>query len=233
MAFVDPDGKEVKPANKAALNIIVTGLTPKEAGFVRLNDKGFIDGAYLKQGMEKLGTVGGNYSSLIELVNDERIIDVIVSRTFETSRGIKDMGIATYQSEFEQIYEIMGKGVTKEQVAKAYPSYSTEKEWSGWFGVTLYPDEGADVQGTSVNGHVQVVVNDVTAVDEKKAPKKMASTFAHEAYGHTLFKIRKLPHSHGSIKSLKSDSPENNKMLEIQIKNRENEAERNYDLHQK
>lgn len=59
----------------------------------------------------------------------------------------------------------------------------------------------------------------------------MTSTFAHEAYGHVLFKLLGLPHSHGSKKSLTLDSPENNKALENQINNRENEAKKNYDLY--
>jgi len=41
-----------------------------------LDANGYIDAAYMKQGMSDLGSVGENYSSLMKLVNDKRVLPI-------------------------------------------------------------------------------------------------------------------------------------------------------------
>jgi len=204
--------------------------TPQEAKYLRLDANGYIDKSNLRQGLTNLGTVGGNYSSLLRLAEDKQIIEVYTQNKFETSLGEKDMGQPTFESTLDVMYGIEGGGKSKEEYAASHPNYSADKEWSGWFGVALFPDE-AGGQGSTLSGNIQIYVNsNAQNADKKQGYKKMTSTFAHEAYGHVLYKLLGLPHSHGSKKSLTSDSPDNNKALENQIYNRENEADKNFDL---
>lgn len=227
--FIDNDGREVKPMSKEALQIIAYGLSPDEAKYIRLDANGNIDKAYMQQGALDLNNVGYNFSALLTLVNDKQVIEVYIQNYILTDLGIDEMKQPNYDSEMDVMYQINGNGMSREEFEKNNPNYSSEKTWSGWFGVALYPDED-NGRGKTTNGKIQVVINSNTANIGKIGIRKMTSTFAHEACGHVLFKLLGLPHSHGSQKSLSSDSPENNKVLENQIYNRENEAEKNYDL---
>ena len=230
----DPDGRKVKPVGELAFDLIKWGITPEESMYLRLDNDGFIDADFMAQGLNKMENIGENYKALMTLVNSQETIEVIVASQIETTLGIKTMGTTSYESTLNEMYEIEGRslGLSKKEYQSLHPEYSTTKEWGGWFGISLYPDEGK--QGLTTNGNWQVVINSSPRlIDLKEGSKKMTSVFAHEAYGHALFKQQGLPHSHGTIKSLTSTSPENNIRLEKQIHQRENEAEKNYNLHNK
>lgn len=232
--FIDPDGAEVKPANQAALEIIQKGLTPQEAAYVKLNDAGMIDRATMVAGLDALGEAGGNYQALMTLVQAEAITEVIVAEGFQAvdaNGNVQnyDFGDVTYESNMDVMWSLEkdaweGAGKTRADFEAANAGYSSEKEWSGFFGVTLYGDE-AGGYGTTTTGNTQVIVN------SRASGEKQTSTHAHENYGHNYFKVLGKPHSHGAIKSRTSDDPRNNKALEIQIYNREREAETNYRKH--
>ncbi len=125
----------------------------------------------------------------------------------------------------KQSYE--DTGYSKADFDKQYSYLSKEKEWSGFMGVTLHPSvpENFKGYGKSTSGNHQIIMN------ARASEKKQTSTQAHEAYGHQYFYILGKWHSHGTIKSLTSDAPNNNRELEIQIYNREKEAEQNYEKH--
>jgi hypothetical protein len=232
--FIDPDGAEVKPANQAALAVIQKGLTPQEAAYVKLNDAGMIDRASMAAGATALGEVGGNYQALMTLVQAESITEVIVADGFqaidaEGNTQNYDFGAVSYESEMDVMWGIEKEGwekagKTRADYETANAGYSNEKEWSGFFGVTLYGDE-AGGYGKTTTGNTQVVLN------SRAAEGKQTSTQAHENYGHNLFKVLGKPHSHGEMKSRTSDDPRNNKALENQIYDREREAETNYSKH--
>lgn len=226
--FIDNNGREVKPMSKEALQIIIYGLSPEEAKYIRIDAMGNIDKGYLQQGAKELNNIGGNFSSLLTLANDKQVIEVYVQNFTETDRGKKEMGNPLLESILDMMYDLEGGTLSKEDYANNHPEYSSEKEWSGWFGASLYPDEDPTGQGKTNNGNIQIVINSNTANVAKSGMKKMTSTFAHEAYGHVLFKLFGLWHSHGS--SMDPNNPNYNKNLENQINKRENEAEKNYDL---
>ena len=209
-------------------------LAIKNSDYLGLDNDGFIDADFMAQGLNKMENIGENYKALMTLVNSQETIEVIVASQIETTLGIKTMGTTSYESTLNEMYEIEGRslGLSKKEYQSLQPEYSTTKEWGAWFGISLYPDEGK--QGLTTNGNWQVVINSSPRlIDLKEGSKKMTSVFAHEAYGHALFKLQGLPHSHGTKKSLTSTSPENNIRLEKQIHQRENEAEKNYNLHNK
>ena len=236
--FKDPNGKQVHPMSDEALEIIKYGLTPEESKYITLDEYGFIDKAMIEKGSAELTSVGGNFSALLTIVKDERILEIYVQQTFETQSKTTDMGQARYESELDAMWEIEKQvwedaGKTKEDYIAAHPYYSTEKSWSGIFGITIMPDiDPTEYYGISKSGNIEVYINDSPLkADAGEGLKKMTSTNAHEAYGHVLFAFLGKNANHGSKKSLTSDSEENNKELEIQIYDREQEAEKNYDLH--
>ena len=235
--FKDPNGKDVHPMSAEAMEIITLGLTPEEGKYVAQNEAGYIDRNLMMAGMES-GAVSANFKSLFRLVRDKEIVEVYVASHIETTAGCENMGVAVsgapstldemwgYEKEAWQ-----AAGKTKADYAKAHPTYGKATIDHGMFGITIFGDED-DGHGKSINGNVQVYVNsninDLTGADSKK---RMAKTLAHEAYGHAKFKLEGKPHGHGEEKSLKSDSPRNNKVLENEIYNRENDALDNYDKH--
>jgi RHS repeat-associated protein len=238
MFFIDPDGKEVKPANQHAFNIIKYGLSKEESAYLKLNSNGMIDRLSLEQGMKELGSVGGNYQALLKIVQAKEITEIIVSETFEYidhsgNRQIQDFGDVTYTSEMEAMWEIQKEdyeksGLSKTDFEKNNPELSKNESISGHLGVTLYAGENKDGggYGTSTNGNTTIYIN------SRAIEKTQTANQAHENYGHNYFKILGRRSSHGDIKSRTSNASNNNKELEIQIYDREREAEKNYQQHQ-
>lgn len=95
--------------------------------------------------------------------------------------------------------------------------------------MTIYGDEG--LRGVSLNGNIQVTINNsYSGTNPQDMKLEMTKTFWHES-GHVIFKMMGLPHSHGSIRSTVSNSPNNNLRLEKFIQQRTNEAEKNFYQH--
>ena len=228
--FIDKNGLEVHPMSETALHIIKYGLTPAESKYISLDKNGFIDASRLGQGFTELINVGDNYTSLASLVNMPSIVEVYTSTNYTTSEGNYNMKAVHFESELDVMYELDNVFNQTKEVYATLHQYSQEKDWNGEFGITLYPDEG--LKGLTLNGNWQIIINDSPlTIDATNGLKKMASTFAHEGYGHALFKFLGLPHSHGTVRSLDPTMPGNNYNLEKQIYERENEAERNFDTH--
>jgi len=235
--FIDPDGRKVFPTTEDAFQIIMKGLSKTESSYVRLNANGYIDAAYLQQGLKELGSVGGNYEALLAIANHDEILEVYVGNQFsyidiDGNVQTKAFGPTSYTSEYDEMWNLnkqayLDAGKTQSDFDNQYSFLSKEKSWNGFFGVTLhpfYPKDGGGY-GKSTNGNHQVYIN------SNALELKQTSTQAHESYGHHYFYILNKNYQHGKIKSLTSNNPDNNKELEIQIYNREQEAEKNYKTH--
>jgi len=217
IAFIDPDGRIVKPANETASNYIKHGLSVDESAYYRLDGDGNVDAAYLRQGMDALGSVGGNYTALLEIAEAQTLTEVIVADNFTVVNHDGDLqtisfGDVTIESEADVMWSIEGdaytaQGITKEQYIERN-GYSTEQSVSGFMGVTLYGDTpSGEGYGRTTNGNTQVVIN-------AAAPARLGTKYqAHENYGHNYFRTLGRPSGHGEIKSLTSDAANNNKPL--------------------
>ncbi|MDJ1505187.1 RHS repeat-associated core domain-containing protein [Xanthocytophaga agilis] len=206
--FIDPDGmeaKDVRPKDQKALEAIKSTL-PKEArDFVVVDKKtGMIDKAKLSQ--YKNTGKSGNVDALKQLVNDKKVYNVSVANKFST----KDAD---------------GKIITRNMAPVDYIDFLTKKEMKepeGFLGQTLIPGTAKD-QDNSPNNEVQVIINE-TLKDVDKA-----KLIGHELYGHAYMYSLGKPNGHKGIPGPNGEGfIEGNKELGNQIKNRTNEAEKNF-----
>lgn len=179
-----------------------------------------------------------NFQSLLTIAQNTLMDVVICGQNYiYTTKGLTFMPKGRYSSDMDELYELyQGPPISKENFIKQNPELSTEKMWSVWSGITLYPDKDAGY-GMTRDKKCWIITNaSLLQVIGAPGENKMVSTLAHELYGHVLFRIQGKPHSHGEIKSISLDDPamkRNNKPLEIQILNSETEAEQNYEQHKK
>ncbi|TVQ12660.1 MAG: RHS repeat-associated core domain-containing protein [Balneolaceae bacterium] len=205
LRYIDPDGKEIRPANQAAFNAIRNTLSANDAKLVSLNAHGFIE-------ISGSGS-SSNFKHLVELVNDSRIIDFSISDSFPTLDGNgqkidKPFGEFDYRtlSEF-----LLQEGYTSDMIAQIIESSGGDGILGGFAGITLTPNNG------SPDNNIKAVIN-ITLNN-----RDQVRTAAHELYGHVLSYIRGKPYLH----STNPNKP--NRELEILIRKAIEEAERNYD----
>ncbi len=236
VGLVDPDGRAVKPFGNFSLELIKWGLTAEESSYVRLDKNGCIDKSYLMKGAKKLTSIGGNYESLLDLVKSEKVVEIHVGDSYETSKGVTVFREVTYESSvLDFMYETDGRlqGLSLEEYQKQN-DFSTEKYWSGTFGITVYAENENTAVGKAISGDIQIHMNNSASKYGNEGKRVMTRYVAHELYGHALFRILGKNCSHGKIKSIapeERNNPNNNWELEMQIYNRENEAEKNFDNH--
>ncbi len=233
----------IKPCDELSYYLIIWGLTKQEAKYVVKNKEGFIDKRRLLLAKKEIKQLSENFKCLLRISESDVVFEIKVQEYYETIRGKFPFGQILYSDGIEEEYEnyknvIMkdfpDKVVSKEMYKKQQEDmgFTYEKMWEGLFGITLYSDkEGAF--GITTNGADQVVINKtfLNVKERKEALQHMTAIFAHEAYGHLYFKLLGKRHSHGAIKSLTDNDPKNNKELEIQIKNREDEARNHFIMH--
>ena len=233
-------GNVIKPCDELSYFVLIWGVTKQEAKYIIKTHDGFIDRKSLLIGEKEIRQLSENYKCLLKISESKEIVEIIIADYYKTNKGKYDFSDIRYVSELDDFYEIYLEAIknsndninviSREEYAKENP-YSTEKEWSGFLAITLYPDEG--VNGITTNGTNQIVLNSsfLKIKERREALKQMTAIFAHEAYGHLYFKLLGRRHSHGGKRSLSDDSLQNNKELEIQIYNRENEARKHFDMH--
>ncbi|ANQ50581.1 hypothetical protein MY04_3216 [Flammeovirga sp. MY04] len=213
--FIDPDGRKVKPASKAAFNVLLNTINPESREKVILGNDGFV---------QITGTgEGANFDALRQLVEDENITEIVISENFEylDPNGKKQtgsLGSIDNRSEIDILFEAYDGAITKEDL-KAQ-GFSDEQNDNGKLGITLLPGEEKNTEGDgrgSVNGNIIIIIN------SGQTDRNKARTTAHEGYGHALFFILGKDPNHGQNKS------EDNKELEDQIRRAVNEAATNYD----
>jgi len=238
ISFIDPDGREVKPANQEALNLIRMTLSQTEAAYVRFDANGYIDKQFLNQGAQELGKFGGNYTALMFMANHQEIVEFSVGGQFNYMTHGNVLASEKYNpsvSDALVMWEIDGGasdrsgknagGQTFQEALIGYKNLGIEDKIvpSGTVGVTLYPinyNYDAAYPYYSTNGNTQVSVSNTNPM-EYQVP-----TAAHELFGHGYFKLRGLPHSHGQGRTPGSEGY--NQALEEQIIRVQNEATQNY-----
>ncbi|RIY34845.1 hypothetical protein ACF3OE_12120 [Capnocytophaga canis] len=233
----------IKPCDDLSYHLIVWGLTKQEAEYVVKNKEGFIDRRWLLLAKKEIKKLSENFKCLLRISESDVVFEIKVQEYYETIQGKFTFEPIYYSDGLDEDYEnyknvIMkdfpDKVVSKEMYKKQQEDmgFTYEKMWGGVSAITLYAyKEGAF--GITTNGTDQVVINKtyLNIKERKEALQHMTATFAHEAYGHLYFKLLGKWHSHGAIKSLTDNNPKNNKELEIQIKNREDEASNNFIMH--
>ena len=240
VVLMDPDGRTVVPTDGEAFKAISNGLTPEEAKYVTINNEGVIDCATMEAGMQELGQVGGNYSALLCLVQSEEITEVSVKTCFEYQGFNGDINSESFPKATKPLDEMWvnaggnsdftgtAQGENYEEFVKANSTLfgiTNDPQVSGKAGMTLYKkdnDATSSYPYYSTNFNTQIIIN------SNCTGKEQAKFFAHEAYGHDLFKVLGNPHSHGTSRII--GQPGSNDALEQQIIDRENEAVTNYNI---
>ena len=206
--------------------------------YTAINEENHIDLYELIKYSKNNPYISKNFEALLTIAQNTLMDVVICGQNYiYTTKGLTYMPKGRYSSDMDELYELyQGPPLSKEKFIKQNPELSTEKMWSVWSGITLYPDKDAGY-GATRDQKCWVITNaSLLQVAGAPGENKMVSTLAHELYGHVLFRIQGKPHSHGEIKSISLDDPtmkRNNKPLEIQILNSETEAEQNYEHHKK
>jgi RHS repeat-associated protein len=219
---VDPDGKRILPS-AVGLDLIRKTLTSQEAQYVQLDKNGYIDVNNLAKGQTELGNVGGNYSALLSIAQNDKTVEV--SAPYDKSAMNDD-------------YEFLG-GSNIAFPFKDPIIENGEFVGSGGIGITLAPigterteNDGKQKQMldvkdryNSTNGNYQVQANG-RLVPFKTSKKDAVKSIAHELYGHLLFMFKKKDalHQYGGNGS----GHDANTDLKNQINERVKEAEKNY-----
>lgn len=233
----------IKPCDELSYYLIIWGLTKQEAKYVVKNKEGFIDKRRLLLAKKEIKNLSENFKCLLRISESDVVFEVKVQEYYETVQGKFPFRQVLFSDGVDEEYENYKESMKKRYADRIVPKemykkqredmgFTYEKIWDGLFGITLYADkEGAF--GVTTNDTNQVVINKtyLNVKERKEALQHMTAIFAHEAYGHLYFKLLGKWHSHGAIKSLTDNNPQNNKELEIQIKNREDEAANHFTMH--
>ncbi|AXY78511.1 hypothetical protein D3H65_04250 [Paraflavitalea soli] len=167
--FVDPDGMEpetVKPMDEKALNAIKNTLTKEDQKYIKLDNDGNIDKAF----MNSQTSESGNFNRLKELVNSSYTVEVHVENkySYKTKEGeaiTKEFSQPTIDKEYEPGAMDVKTGET------------------GMLGKTVVPENSAN-NNLSTNNNVQSYTNG------KLSEEGQAQNVSHELYGHALLYIR-------------------------------------------
>lgn len=218
--YIDPDGKRVLPST-IGLYLIRNTLTSTEAQYVQLDKNGYIDANILMKGQSELGKVGGNYSALLTIAQNDNTVEVSAPNDkFVMNDNYAYVGGSNIAFPFKD--PIVEDG---------------EFTGSGGLGITLAPIgtqrtehdakqkqmlESKD-RNNSSNGNFQVQING-RLLPFQGSKKDAVKTTAHELYGHLLFMFLKKDALHAQERT----GPNSNQSLEHQINQRTKEAEKNY-----
>jgi len=227
--------------NTKHLDILKLGLHPNENQFIRLNDEGYIDDILINQAKNKIN-IGINFNSLLELVNSSETIEIYINKKieFRNRNNVTNYEYFPTQTKREHPLDAVwlseggspdfkGKSNanrTYQEMVQYYLKRDGETNdpiYFGVMGVTLYPinyNSDKYVQ-FSTNNNIQIFINENAPVLDQ------VITLTHEAYGHALFKIRNLNHSHGTSRIIGVEGC--NDLLEKQIYECRVEAEQNYE----
>jgi len=220
--FIDPDGKKILPS-AVGLELIRKTLTKQEAQYAQLDKNGFIDVNSLLKGQSELDKVGGNYSALLTIAKDAKTVEVTAPND---------------KSAMNDNFEFLDGS----NIAIPFKNPIVEDGdfvGSGGLGITLAPI-GSERTETdtkqkqmldrkdrynSTNGNYQVQING-KLLPFKGSKRDAVRSLAHELYGHLLFMFQKKDalHQYGGT----GPGHDANTNLKNQIKEREKEAETNY-----
>ena len=200
--LIDPDGTIIIPKGAEELDMIRNTLPEEDREYVKLDENGQIDAKSLNEHKSK----SGNYNLLSELVNSDKIVEVVLDDkfTFMKQDGKSETQTMTYVS-FDPKYDLESD---KDINGETINGLSTGE--SGFMGQTLFPDK--DCIQNSPNGNIIVIIN------KNLSPAGAAETYSHEANGHALLYIKNGGNHNGaSHQSINKQWIEGNEILKRMI----------------
>jgi RHS repeat-associated protein len=209
--FIDPDGKEIRPANNNALEVIKSTLPKDAREFVIINSEtGLIDKSMLMKYDNKNNS--SNFSSLLSIVDNNQIVEVAVTSGQYDLADIVKGGITTNDyTEFGEVREM----TDVEQISgiNGDPDYNISTGEGGNLGGNISKE-------FSKSGNTEVVVN------SNLSKAGQVEVMAHELYGHAYLAVNNQNSKHNINE--KSNVDQNN-VLKQQIIKSVNEAKTNYE----
>lgn len=200
--LIDPDGTIIIPKGTEELDMIRNTLPEEDREYVNLDENGQIDAESLNEHKSE----SGNYNLLSELVNSDKIVEVVLDDkfTFMKQDGKSETQTMTYVS-FDPKYDLESD---KDINGETINGLSTGE--SGFMGKTLFPDK--DGIQNSPNGNIIVIIN------KNLSPAGAAETYSHEANGHALLYIKNGGNHNGaSHQSINKQWIEGNEILKRMI----------------
>lgn len=207
--YVDPNGKEIKPADNNTLEVIKSTLPEDARQYVVIDPAtGFIDKTRLMQYQNEGGS--SNFSTLLSLVKSNEVIPVsVTSGQYEirpivlNNTAIEDyinLGEITQMTEEEKITGLNGD-----------PDYNISTGEGGDLGLTVPKD-------LSKSGNFEVLVN------SNLSKAGQAEVMAHELYGHLPLNLEGKDAEHKIV-----NGDDTNDVLEDKIIQSVKEAKNNYE----
>jgi RHS repeat-associated protein len=211
LIFVDPNGKEIKPADNNTLEVIKSTLPKDARDFVVINpETGFIDKTALMKYENKGGS--GNFSAFLSLVTNDEVVQVsLTTGSYELKPSVINGTEYPFFEEFGDIRLLSPD--EKINGMNGDPDYNLSTDETGNLGGNIPKDQ-------SKSGNLEVVVN------SKLSKAGQVEVMAHELFGHALLNLNKKDSKHEINKETKSDQ---NFQLKEQIIKSVNEAKSNYE----
>ena len=164
--FVDPDGRDVHPADNNAFVMLLNTISPEDREFIVLNGNGHVDYAT----MQSHKSESLNYVALMDLVSSDLTYNIYVQAEYSyvDNVGNANNGQLSYSApdmEFADPEFLSPSGLTTGETGK--------------YGITLLPGQGM----SGVNSPNQDVH---TYIHPSLSPIGKAEALSHELYGHGL-----------------------------------------------
>lgn len=164
--FIDPDGRDVHPADNNAYLMLLNTISPEDREFIVLNGNGNIDFAVMQSHKSK----SQNFVALMDLVSSDLTYNIYVQTEYSyiDNVGNVNSGQLSYSApdiEFADPEFLSPSGLTTGEAGK--------------YGITLLPGQGmSGVNSPNQDSH--------TYIHPFLSPIGQAEALSHELYGHGL-----------------------------------------------
>lgn len=166
ISFIDPDGRDVHPADNNAFVMLLSTISPEDREFIVLNGNGNIDYAT----MQSHKSESQNYVALMDLVSSDMTYNIYVQTEYSyiDNVGNANNGQLSYYAPdmvFADPEFLSPSGLTTGETGK--------------YGITLLPGQGmSGVNSPNQDAH--------TYIHPSLSPIGQAEALSHELYGHGL-----------------------------------------------
>lgn len=166
MSFIDPDGRNVHPADNNAFVMLLNTISPKDREYIVLNGNGNIDYAT----MQSHKSESQNYVALMDLVSSDLTYNIYTQTEYSYMDNVGNinnskLSYAAPDAEFADPEFLSPSGLTTGEAGK--------------YGITLLPGQGM----SGVNSPNQDIH---TYIHPSLSPIGQAEALSHELYGHGL-----------------------------------------------
>lgn len=162
--FIDPDGRDVHPADNNAYVMLLNTISPDDREYVVLNESGNIDFAT----MQSHNSESQNYAELMDLVSADITYNIYVQTEYSYMDNGGNISNSSLSYSAPDI-EFADPNFTS-------PSGLTTGE-TGKYGITLLPGQGmSGVNSPNKDAH--------TYIHPSLSPIGKAEALSHELYGH-------------------------------------------------